>query len=99
MHTAICRPLLRRVDAVHVDGIAINESMPLPLAAVHWGKPQQPTLGPKTRRHGMAWHGIGHGAWGHTSERWPRKKVSRLEGTTEEIPSLAPINGAEPDLM
>lgn len=93
MHTAICRPLLRRVDAVHVDGIAINESMPLPLAAVHWGKPQQPTPGPKTRRHGMAW---GHG---RTSERWPRKKVSRLEGTTEEIPSLAPINGAEPDLM
>jgi hypothetical protein len=44
-----------------------------------------------------------HGAWvlgpWQTSERWPRKNVSLLEGTTEEIPSLAPINGPEPDLM
>lgn len=78
--------------AVHVDAIAINESRTLPLAAVHWGKPQQPTPGPKNAQaYGMA-------AW-QTSERWPQKKVSRLEGTTEEIPSPAPINGAEPDLM
>lgn len=81
-------------------GSVMNESMPLPLAAVHWGKTQQPTQDPKlagmARQHGMA----RHAAWGwETSERRPRKKVSRLEGTTEEIPSPAPINGAEPDLM
>jgi hypothetical protein len=48
-------------DAVHVNTIAINESMPLPLAAVHWGMPAAAHQGPKTRRHGTAW-GLGPGA-------------------------------------
>lgn len=62
-HTATCRPLIDCVHyAVHVDGIAIDESRPLPLAAVHWGKPQQPTPGPKTRRH-MAWQHCHGTAW------------------------------------
>lgn len=92
MQTAICKTATVQRYAVHADAIAISESMPLPLAAVHWGMPQQPT---RDTQNAQAWHGMGRARGRGRHLSGGPKKVS-LEGTTEEIPSLAPINGPEP---